>query len=578
MRPDLRALGIAAGALLAGLLVLTLGLSRGGIRPVAALGALGNGAFGSWDAFTGGTLVRAVPLILIGLGFALALRGGALNIGAEGQFYLGAIAATWVGVHAVGWPGWIALPAVAAAGIVAGALWMVVPVILRLRFGVLEVISTLLLNFVADALVSLMVLGPMQEPSGIYPQSAPIAPGARLPLLPGTRLHAGFLVALLTAARPLVDLRPHLVGVPSARARDRSPGRRGERQGAGRGACWRRHSSDPRRWPGLAGAFEVSGVSYALYQNLSPGYGFTAIAVALLARLRPSAIILTGILFGALEVGAGAMQRDAGIPAVAVYVVEAVIILVLLLGEAATRRRLRRPSAVDVAEGAPVMGALAVTADVLAAAVGIATPLALAAIGETITERSGVVNLGIEGAMLFGALGGAIGATLAGPAAGLGLGMMAGILVAALFAAVAIGAGADQIITGAAVTLASVGLTGTIYRQFYGAGGVGLSIPTLSPIPIPGLAGLPLVGGALFDQPATTYFMALAIPVTVVAALPNPRRPRAPSRRRRCRCRAGGGGSGQTHAGDWRSGGRGVCRHRRRHAGPGPGRVPSPSA
>jgi general nucleoside transport system permease protein len=78
---------------------------------------------------------------------------------------------------------------------------------------------------------------------------------------------------------------------------------------------------------------------------------------------------------------------------------------------------------------------------------------------------------------------------------------------------VAIGAGADQIITGTAVTLASVGLTGTIYRQFYGAGGVGLSIPTLSPIPIPGLAGLPLVGGALFDQPATTYLMALAIPV-----------------------------------------------------------------
>ena len=82
----------------------------------AALAALGNGAFGSWDAFTSGTLVRSVPLILIGLGFALALRGGALNIGAEGQFYLGAIAATWVGVHAVGWPGWVALPLVARGG------------------------------------------------------------------------------------------------------------------------------------------------------------------------------------------------------------------------------------------------------------------------------------------------------------------------------------------------------------------------------------------------------------------------------------------------------------------------------
>jgi simple sugar transport system permease protein len=160
------------------------------------------------------------------------------------------------------------------------------------------------------------------------------------------------------------------------------------------------------------------------------------------------------------------------------------------------------------------MDALAVTSDVLAAAVGIATPLALAATGETVAERSGVVNLGVEGAMLFGALGGAIGATLGGPATGLALGVAAGILVAALFAAVAIGAGADQIITGTAVTLASVGLTGTIYRQYYGPGGVGLSIPTLSPLPIPGLAGLPLIGGALFNQPVTTYLMALATPLT----------------------------------------------------------------
>ena len=161
-----------------------------------------------------------------------------------------------------------------------------------------------------------------------------------------------------------------------------------------------------------------------------------------------------------------------------------------------------------------MIDALAVTSDVLAAAVGIATPLALAATGETVAERSGVVNLGVEGAMLFGALGGAIGATLAGPAAGLALGVAAGVLVGALFAAVAIGAGADQIITGTAVSLASVGLTGTIYRQFYGPGGVGLSIPTLGPIPIPGLAGLPLVGGALFAQPVTTYLAVMAAPLT----------------------------------------------------------------
>jgi len=103
---------------------------------------------------------------------------------------------------------------------------------------------------------------------------------------------------------------------------------------------------------GLAGAFEVSGVSYALYQNLSPGYGFTAIGVALLARLRPSGIVLTGIVFAALEAGAGAMQRDAGIPAVAVYVVEGVVILLLLLGDALARRRARRLTPASLTGGA----------------------------------------------------------------------------------------------------------------------------------------------------------------------------------------------------------------------------------
>ena len=160
-----------------------------------------------------------------------------------------------------------------------------------------------------------------------------------------------------------------------------------------------------------------------------------------------------------------------------------------------------------------MMEPLAVAADVLVAAVGIATPLALAATGETVAERSGVVNLGVEGAMLFGALGGAIGATLAGPAGGLGLGVLAGVLVAALFASVAVGAGADQIITGTAVTLGSVGLTGTIYRQFYGPAGVGLSIPTLAPLPLPLLSDIPLVGRALFTQPITTYMVYCLVPL-----------------------------------------------------------------
>ncbi len=301
--------------------------------------AFWNGAFGSWYTFTSATLVRATPLIIIGLGFALALRGGALNIGAEGQFYAGAIAATWVGLHLVGWPSPLAIGATWIAAAVAGALWMLVPVILRLRFGVLEVISTLLLNFVAEALVSFMVQGPMQEPTHVYPQSEAIAQAARLPLLPGTRLHLGFALAVVLAillwwifTRTLWGFRLLAVGEGprAAQISGRIPvGRMIAVSLLASGAI-----------AGVAGATEVGGVSYALYQNLSPGYGFTAIAVALLARLKPLWIIASGILFGALEAGAAGMQRDAGVPAVIVYVIEAAIIIGLVLLDARQRARL----------------------------------------------------------------------------------------------------------------------------------------------------------------------------------------------------------------------------------------------
>jgi len=323
--------------MLLGLLVLAAGLRLAGYDAATALAALWQGAAGSWYAFTSATLVRAVPLIIIGLGIALAFRGGALNIGAEGQFYAGAIAATWVGLHVAGRPAGVATTSVLLAATLAGMAWVVVPVWLKLRFGVLEVISTLLLNFVAESLVSLMVQGPLQEAQHIYPQSDPIAEAARLPLLPGTRLHAGLLLALVGAAalwyvfaRTLWGFRLRAVGA-GPRAAEISGRIDARRMGAvallGSGAL-----------AGLAGGVEVSGVSYALFQNLSPGYGFTAIAVALLARLHPLGVVATGILFGALEAGAGAMQRDAGVPAVAVYVVEAVVIVVVLLAEASARR------------------------------------------------------------------------------------------------------------------------------------------------------------------------------------------------------------------------------------------------
>ena len=149
----------------------------------------------------------------------------------------------------------------------------------------------------------------------------------------------------------------------------------------------------------------------------------------------------------------------------------------------------------------------------LAAAVRVATPLLFAATGETITERSGVINLGIEGIMLAGALAAAIGATIWGPWGGLGMAALAGMLAAAVFALLAIGARADQVITGTAITLAMVGLTGTIYRQAYGTQGVGLSIPTFSELPIPGLSRIPVLGPGFFQQPIPTYLVFAALPL-----------------------------------------------------------------
>jgi simple sugar transport system permease protein len=159
------------------------------------------------------------------------------------------------------------------------------------------------------------------------------------------------------------------------------------------------------------------------------------------------------------------------------------------------------------------MDGVALAGGFLAAAIRVATPLLFAATGETITERSGIINLGIEGIMLAGALAAALGATEWGPWGGLGSAAIAGMLAAAVFAFLVIGARADQIIAGTAITLAMVGLTGTIYRQAYGAEGAGLSIPTFSTLAIPGLSRIPVLGPGLFEQPLPSYLAFASLPL-----------------------------------------------------------------
>ena len=325
------ALAVAIAATTTTLLVAV--LAAGGFDVAAALAALGRGAAGSPSAFFSGTLVRATPLLLAGLGVAIAFQGGVLNIGAEGQLLVGATVGAAV---AIGAPlGVATLPVALVAGTLAGASWAAIAAVLRHRFGVLEVISTIMLNFVAQFGVAWIVRGPLQEPTGIYPQSASVPESARLPMLvPGTRLHWGFALGLIAALAAWFVIRHTAAGF-----RLRAVGANADAAvSAGRVRASRVAFGAflvSGALAGLAGAVEVSGDTYALYDNLSPGYGYSAIAVALLARLDARLVVVSAILFGGLEAGGVAMQRDAGVPSVVVNVVEAVLILMVLAADRA---------------------------------------------------------------------------------------------------------------------------------------------------------------------------------------------------------------------------------------------------
>ncbi len=329
VRPLLR-----VGALLATTLTLLVALLVvTGHDPAVALRALVRGAFGSWYAITSATLVRAVPLAFTGLAVAVAFRAGLLNIGAEGQLLAGAAAAAGaaalVGPSAGAW----AIPLVLVAGVLSGALWAGIAAVLRQRFGVLEVISTIMLNFVALYVVGWLVRGPLQEPSRIYPQSVALPDALHLPvLLPGTRLHLGVALAALLAVYlwwwmrgTAAGFRLRAVGLNAHAAATTG------RIDVARVSLLAFLASGALA--GLGGAVEYAGVTYALYENFSPGYGYTAIAVALLARLNPAGVLGTALLFGALQAGANAMQRDAGVPVALVNVVEAMLILLVIAGD-----------------------------------------------------------------------------------------------------------------------------------------------------------------------------------------------------------------------------------------------------
>jgi len=320
-----RALAVQVGFVVAALLLSGLVVAVAGRDPALALRSLLAGGFGSWWGFLN-AWTKTCPLLLTGLAVLVAFRAGFWNIGGEGQFALGAIVAAWIGTRP-GWSAAVHVPVILAGAFAAGAAWCLAAAWLRVARGALEVISTIMLNFVAAYLLAWLVHGPLRQASGAQPIGDEIAASAALPRLFGSAypLHAGILIALVAVGVVAVllgrteggfhlrmigsnALAARWAGVPVARTLYRTAMLSGG-------------------LAGVAGAVEILGVLGRLFDKVSPGYGFTAIAVALLARLRPLALVPAAFFFGVLEAGSSRMQQEADVSYVLVLVIQAVVIL-----------------------------------------------------------------------------------------------------------------------------------------------------------------------------------------------------------------------------------------------------------
>lgn len=331
----LGAIAVALG-LCAGLIALA------GVNPLAAYFEMLKGAFGSRLAVTE-TLTRAIPLILTGLAAATAFRARLWNIGAEGQFYMGALFTAWAGHGVVtGLPAPLAIGVLLVGGMVAGALLLIGPLILRLRFGVDEVVTTLLLNFIALLFVGMMVEGPMKDPMGFgWPQSVPVASGVMLPdLVARSRLHIGLLVAIVMAFGVWV-IQARTVFGAGAKAAGLSP-RAAVFAGVPLSQTLFLVALLSGGLAGLAGAVEVIGVTGYVTTTMSPGYGYAGIVVAMLAALHPLGVVAAAVFVATVFVGADAMSRATGVPSFIADVIMSVSLLTMLTALLFTRYRVRR--------------------------------------------------------------------------------------------------------------------------------------------------------------------------------------------------------------------------------------------
>ena len=344
--PPPRRLPVAVWSILAPLLGALAGLLLGaipiwlsGAHPLTAYGVMLTGAFGGARQITE-TILRATPLLIMGLGLTVAFRGRVWNIGGEGQYFIGALAGTVVGLLGqTTLPGALLIPLMLIAGLLGGALWAGVAALLRIRFGINEIIVTLMLNYIAEYSVLYVARQPLRDPESFLPQSAQLLQAARLPTLVGTRLHVGILLALLLI--PLVYLllwktplgfRIRAIGANPVVAYH-----------AGMNVTWGLAFAllFSGALAGMTGLIEVSALHTRLKDGISGGYGFTGILVALLGRLHPIGVFFAALFFAALTIGAQTMHSVYGLPIALAQVIQGLVVLFVLAADALARRYLR---------------------------------------------------------------------------------------------------------------------------------------------------------------------------------------------------------------------------------------------
>jgi len=315
-------------------------LLAAGANPLTTYKAMFLGAFGSKYSLSE-TMVKAIPLMLCGLGVSIAFRMLFWNIGAEGQLAVGGIAAAGVALFGAEWlPAALLLPAMFVAGFVAGALWGLVPALLKAFIRVNEIITTLMMNYIAILWVEYLFYGPWKDPAGYgFPGTAQFLEAAWLPRLPGTRLHLGLAFAIVAAIFIWLVLGRTKWGY-EIRVIGENP-----RAATYAGISLMRNiilvMVLSGGLAGLAGMAEVSGIAHRLQKGLTVGYGYTAIIVAWLGKLNPWGVLLVAVLLAGLLVGGDQIQITMQLPAAVALILQGAILFFMLGGELFTRYRLR---------------------------------------------------------------------------------------------------------------------------------------------------------------------------------------------------------------------------------------------